>query len=92
MLPLRGFLVCPACGRMLTGSASKGRNQYYYYYHCNASCGTRFKAENANSLFIKELRKYVPNPGMNALYIKAVCEKYSERTLQEQGSRRQILL
>jgi site-specific DNA recombinase len=33
MLPLRGFLICPRCGKMLTGSASKGRNSYYYYYH-----------------------------------------------------------
>lgn len=30
-LPLRGFLYCPKCNRMLTGSASKGRHAYYYY-------------------------------------------------------------
>ncbi len=33
ILPLRGFLVCPKCGRNLSGSASKGRNNRYYYYH-----------------------------------------------------------
>ncbi len=27
--PLRGFLLCPKCGKMLTGSASKGRSRYY---------------------------------------------------------------
>lgn len=52
MLPLRGFLECPDCHRMLTGSASKGRSQYYFYYHCSASgCGTRFKAESVNDYF-----------------------------------------
>src|SRR5690606_30114532 len=41
-LPLRGFLKCPKCDRMLTGSASKGKmGNYYYYYHCTSACGVR---------------------------------------------------
>ena len=39
--PLRGFLLCPTCGKLLTGSASKGRTNYYHYYHCSATCGFR---------------------------------------------------
>jgi hypothetical protein len=70
--PLRGFLLCPNCGRMLTGSASKGRHNHYYYYHCISSCGCRFKAENANGLFVRELKKYVPHPGMNEIYVAAI--------------------
>ena len=27
-LPLRGFVVCPKCNRMLTGSASRGKYNY----------------------------------------------------------------
>ena len=27
-LPLRGYLICPKCGKQLTGSASKGRHSY----------------------------------------------------------------
>ena len=63
VLQLRGFLICPKCGKVLTGSASKGRNGKYYYYHCSSSCGVRFKAENANDLFSRELKKFVPRPG-----------------------------
>ena len=61
-LPLRGFLKCPnlECGRMLTGSASKGRSRYYHYYHCSSSCGCRFHADVVNSAFLAELRKYMP--------------------------------
>ena len=36
-LQLRGYLICPKCGKLLTGSASKGRNRRYYYYHCISS-------------------------------------------------------
>src|SRR5690606_14331434 len=54
--PLRGFLKCPKCDRMLSGSASKGRKEYYNYYHCSSSCGTRFKAEPVNEAFVKQLR------------------------------------
>jgi len=32
--PLRAFVRCESCGRGLTGSWSKGRSEYYAYYHC----------------------------------------------------------
>ena len=35
--PLKGVLVCSLCGRSLTGSTSKGRVEYYSYYHCSCS-------------------------------------------------------
>lgn len=41
--PLRGHLVCPSCGSHLTGSRSKGRNGYHYYYHCQHPCKVRFR-------------------------------------------------
>lgn len=28
VLPLRGFLFCPVCGKILTGSKSKGKNGF----------------------------------------------------------------
>jgi len=37
-LPLRGFLQCSNCTRLLTGSASKGRRVHHYYYHCHYPC------------------------------------------------------
>ena len=90
-MPLRGFLICPECGRMLTGSASKGRHNHYYYYHCVSSCGCRFKTENANSLFMREIRKYVPRPGMSSLYVTALKETFNEKTSSQQSERRQLL-
>jgi site-specific DNA recombinase len=60
MFPLRGFLGCPKCTRMLTASASKGRNGRYHYYHCVASCGCRYPAEAVNDAFVSELQKFTP--------------------------------
>ncbi len=90
-MPLRGFLICPKCGRMLTGSASKGRYNRYYYYHCVSSCGCRFRTENANSLFVRELRKYVPKPGMSDLYVISLKESYYEKTRSQQSDSKQLL-
>jgi len=68
-LPLRGFLQCPKCDRMLTGSASKGKmSKYYYYYHCSSSCGTRFRAEGANEIFEQQLNDMMPKAGMAELF------------------------
>jgi site-specific DNA recombinase len=32
--PLRGFVRCSQCGRLMTGSFSRGRSQRYPYYRC----------------------------------------------------------
>ena len=90
-MPLRGFLICPKCGHMLSGSASKGSANYYYYYHCVSPCRCRFKVENTNDLFILELSKYVPKPGMTSLYIATLKETFSERTSGQQRERRQLI-
>ena len=42
--------------KMLTGSASKGKTTYRVY-HCRASCGVRYRAEDVNGAFIGELTK-----------------------------------
>src|SRR5579863_12257 len=80
ILQLRGYLLCPKCGKLLTGSASKGNGGQYYYYHCVSSCGARFKAENANDLFCRELRKYIPRPGMEQAYARVLNAAYKVRT------------
>ena len=79
-LPLRGFLICPKCGYMLTGSASKGCKQYYYYYHCFPKCGTRFNARAVNDKFIEQLRHYVINPAIITLYKTVLLQIYEQAT------------
>ncbi|MEQ7800049.1 recombinase family protein [Pedobacter sp. ASV1-7] len=73
-LALRGFLICPKCDNLLSGSASRGRKHYYHYYHC--SCGTRFKAEPTNILFERMLKQFVPKRGMAELFKAVVCDAF----------------
>ena len=91
MLPLRGFLSCPKCRRSLTGSASKGRKQYYYYYHCLPKCGYRQKAEILNDAFEKQLQEFVPNPAVAALYKQVINEVNSHQTDNLNGERKVFL-
>ena len=77
--PLRGYLVCPRCGRMLTGSGSKGRNHIFYYYHCLSSCGCRFKADVVNNAFIAELKMRSMKPAVIPLF-KIVLKQVYEQT------------
>jgi site-specific DNA recombinase len=82
-LPLRRFLTCPVCSRLLTGSASKGRNAYYYYYHCRDGCKFRTRADLTNNIFLSELEKLVPN----AFYIsvlKAMLE-YADKEVRDEA-------
>lgn len=89
-IPLRGFLVCPNCGRMLTASASKGRNQYYYYYHCSSDCGVRFKANEVNDRMVDEIRKYVqPLPRLQ-LYKEVILNVFKAKTQAHHNEVRQL--
>ncbi|MES2371883.1 MAG: recombinase family protein [Bacteroidota bacterium] len=68
-LPLKGNLICPDCGGIMTGSASKGNGGHYHYYHCQAKskCRNRYRASTANEAFEKYLRKF--QVGKDELYL-----------------------
>ena len=89
--PLRGFLICPTCGRILTASRSKGRNSYYSYYHCIGQCGVRFKAEAANTEFVRELRKYVPRRAMVNVFGELIMEEFQDATRSTRQERNAVL-
>src|SRR5690606_4570629 len=77
-LPLRGYLICPKCGNNLTGSASKGRNNRYYYYHCIATCGFRQRAKTANQIFEEGLTQFDLNKGNKDILKKMVLLNYNQ--------------
>src|SRR5688572_6884917 len=73
--PLRAFVRCESCGRGLTGSWSKGRSEYYAYYHCRPGCRavnvTKTKLEG---LFADELALLQPSPGYMRLLKESVLQ------------------
>jgi site-specific DNA recombinase len=91
-LPLRGYLTCPRCSRMLTGSASKGKYSLYYYYHCISPCGFRHRAEEANEMFVGELKKFIPHPGVVDLYKLIISNTYKKQSSQQQNGSKQIVV
>lgn len=66
--PLRGYLLCPKCGKLLTASSSRGRNGYYHYYHCFSGCNIRYQSQVVNERFVEELSKWKPHPAVGQLY------------------------
>ncbi len=91
MLALKGFVTCPKCGKVLTGSASKGRTAHYHYYHCNATCGYRTRAEEANSIFEDHLKEYTLNPDAATLFKQVIMDVYKNEHLVTSSSRKQYI-
>ncbi len=54
------------------------------------SCGARFKAENANSLFSQELKKLVPKPGMSEVYKIVLQEEFKAQTKAQREDVKQV--
>ena len=77
--PLRGFLVCPQCEKLLTASTSKGRNGYYSYYHCLKGCTERHRAEDVHKAFEDLLKKFGFEEGPLLLLAEILKKKYKEQ-------------
>ena len=91
-IPLRGFLICPKCGRLLTGSGSKGRKDRYFYYHCSSSCGVRHRADYTNQQFIREIKKYVPHAAATELYKQVILEAMIIQAKGQRGQKKEMML
>ncbi|MEO6522794.1 MAG: recombinase family protein [Mucilaginibacter sp.] len=89
--PLRGFLGCPVCGYMLTGSGSKGRRFHYYYYHCKKNkCRQRHGVDKTNKLFEEELKRFVPKPGMADIFEDVIMDTYSDQSKFYKEERKRV--
>jgi site-specific DNA recombinase len=78
--PLRGFVRCHACDRGLTGSWSKGRSEYYAYYHCRPGCrAVNVSKAKLEGLFADELAQLQPTPGYMRLLKESVLQIWKAR-------------
>lgn len=79
-LPLRGFLVCPRCGKNMTGSTSKGNGGKYHYYHCLKGCKERVKADTVNRRFLDVLSTVSSNKNVIDFYYKAIYDLFRKNS------------
>ena len=86
-LPLRGFLVCPDCGKNLTGSASKGNGGRYFYYHCQPGCSQRVKADVVHNSFSEWLDSFSFKPEVAELYLAIIEDTFKH---DEEGRIKEI--
>jgi site-specific DNA recombinase len=73
-MPFRGFMQCPHCGRILTGSASGGRSRKYFYYHCSQGCKYRIRAVIVFEWFMEQLSKLQLSDQCFDMYLDALNE------------------
>ena len=68
------------CDRGLTGSWSKGRSDYYAYYHCRPGCrGVNVTKGKLEGLFVDELARLQPAAGYMRLLKESVLQVWKER-------------
>ncbi|MCR6638766.1 MAG: recombinase family protein [Sporocytophaga sp.] len=85
-MPLRSMLTCPRCSRIMTSSSSKGRNNYYNYYHCRPDCGERMPVEVAHNALYDYFDEIAVKPEIASLYLEVMGSIYkSEEERQRKG-------
>lgn len=88
---MAGIIRCHSCGKLLTGSKSKGNTKYYSYYHCFDGCTCRFRADKVNDVFVYELKKYIPRSEMTDVYKITLIEAWNNQTNHLRDDRKQLL-
>lgn len=74
--PLRGFLICARCGKILTASYSRGgQGTRYPYYHCANGCKERNKADIVNEVFATFLSEIKISQGVKAVFKRILREQ-----------------
>ena len=77
---LRKYIICPVCGRPLTGATSRGNGGQYTYYNCsNDAKHFRYRADQANELFAKYTASLKPNETVLKLYNEILKDLKSEK-------------
>ncbi|WP_298156148.1 recombinase family protein [Flavobacterium sp.] len=66
--PLKGNLICPKCGRLITASKSKGNGGHYEYYHCKSTCKVRHKKDSLHGRIAQLLDEITINKHVSELY------------------------
>ncbi|MEE1897441.1 recombinase family protein [Flavobacterium rakeshii] len=72
--PIKKNLVCPKCGKQITGSRSKGNGGYYEYYHCTSKCKVRLKKQTVHNNLISLLNDSSLNSNIIELYKEILTE------------------
>jgi site-specific DNA recombinase len=81
--PLKGFLCCPICNKQMRASASKGRTQYYNYYHCISPCKGRYTSEEVHQQVNVFLADLSFDKQFQELYFEIIKEKLIQDTKQK---------
>jgi site-specific DNA recombinase len=83
--PLRKTVACAECGRMLTGSVSRGNGGRYFYYHCySKTCGEYGKAipkADLEAAFSRYLRRITPKQRVLDVIKAAIIDVWEENSL-----------
>ena len=77
---LRKFLVCPHCGRAITGATSKGGSggEYHYYFCPTTGKHLRMSADAVNDAFVDYVSGLRPNEAIMQLYYEVLNDLRKE--------------
>ena len=86
---MRGFLICPDCGRLLT-EVVQGPHKKILLLPLYLALQSQVSSAETHDLFSKELKKFIPRPGMVEVYQEVISRLYKDQTKGERADLRSI--
>ncbi len=85
-IPLVGFIQCPQCNKIMTGSGSRGNGGIYHYYHCQRKygCKNQFNAKKANTAFEDYLSSFQPRKELIHVYTSVLHDVFKSNGIDSE--------
>lgn len=88
--PLKAHILCPECGKVISASASKGRNKHYHYYHCTNKGHLRMNRDEIHASFAEYLKRFSFHPEIIQLFEEELRDVFASKGQDNKKRIRQL--
>jgi len=90
--PLRAFVACEKCGRLLTGAWSTGRKgKKYAYYKCQTKgCSLNIKKQTLENDFFEHLKSFQPKPEILDLFGEIIIDVWETKQKEKSEDQKRL--
>jgi len=90
LFPLRRYIVCAKCGKLLTACNARGKKIKVPYYQCTTKGCPRFQKKVIEPKYLEYMRQNKPDEKILSLFEQIVIDKFNEKTADLRKDRQKI--
>ena len=91
LFPLRRYIVCAKCGKLLTACNARGKKIKVPYYQCTTKGCPRFQKKVIEPKYLEYIRQNKPSEEILSLFEQIVIDKFNEKTADLRKEKQKVV-